>query len=195
MSSSRDAILRAIRKNRPAASPLPDPLRANEFDAREVQLRFASVIKQIGARLVDAERAGSVERAVQSCYPNAERIASAVPEQVAGNRELRSVTDPHELADVDLFVCEAELGVAENGAVWVSESRIVHRAAPIIAEHLAVVLDRSSIVPDMHRAYERLRVREDGYGVFIAGPSKTADIEQSLVIGAHGPRSLTIMLV
>ena len=47
----------------------------------------------------------------------------------------------------------------------------------------------------MHEAYERLSSFDEGYGVFISGPSKTADIEQSLVIGAQGPLSTTVFLV
>jgi L-lactate dehydrogenase complex protein LldG len=47
----------------------------------------------------------------------------------------------------------------------------------------------------MHQAYERLQGREYNFGVFIAGPSKTADIEQSLVLGAHGARTMTVFLV
>ena len=92
-------------------------------------------------------------------------------------------------------MCSATLGVAENGAVWLAESQLVHRAAPFLTQHLAILLDRGQIVWNMHQAYTRLQVDAEAFGVFIAGPSKTADIEQALVIGAHGPRSLTVMLV
>lgn len=51
----------------------------------------------------------------------------------------------------------------------------------------------------MHAAYDRIAALEAaaayGFSTFIAGPSKTADIEQSLVLGAHGPISLTVFLL
>jgi L-lactate dehydrogenase complex protein LldG len=64
-----------------------------------------------------------------------------------------------------------------------------------LAEHLVIVLAESDIVDNMHAAYERLgaRLGEAAYGCFMSGPSKTADIEQALVIGAQGPRSLTVV--
>jgi L-lactate dehydrogenase complex protein LldG len=86
------------------------------------------------------------------------------------------------------------LGVAENGAVWLPLSRLQHRSAVFLATNVIIVLDRARIVADFHEAYASLDVGAEGFGVFVAGPSKTADIEQALVIGAHGPTSLTIVL-
>ena len=103
---------------------------------------------------------------------------------------------PHDYADADLFVCEGVLGVAENGAVWLPASRLgPHRAALFLATQVVILLDRAAIVETMHDAYDRLDVAAEHFGVFVAGPSKTADIEQSLVIGAHGPKGLTVVLL
>ena len=65
-----------------------------------------------------------------------------------------------------------------------------------LTQHLVLLLERSSLVDQMHEAYARLgaRVGQTGYGCFLCGPSKTADIEQALVVGAHGPRSLAVVL-
>ena len=103
--------------------------------------------------------------------------------------------DPHSLADTDLAILRARFGVAENAAVWMTEEDMMERALPFICQHLAVIIDKKEIVATMHDAYQRIGDAQYGFGVFIAGPSKTADIEQSLVLGAHGPVSMTVFIV
>lgn len=191
--SSRDAILEALRRNQPPAAELPD-VGAFARPEGDLAARFAEMVREIGGQAEEVA-SGAVAAAVAARYGEARAVASAVPERVAGNVPLAEVADPHELHTVDLLVCEGTLGVAENGAVWLAESQMGHRAAPFLTQHLALVLDRRRIVWNMHEAYARLQVDAEGFGAFIAGPSKTADIEQSLVIGAHGPRSLTVFLV
>lgn len=103
--------------------------------------------------------------------------------------------DPHELEDLNLAILEGQFGVAENGAIWLDDRQLPHRAIPFITEHLVIVLKKSRLFPTLHQAYEEIGNEFSGFGLFIAGPSKTADIEQSLVIGAHGAKSLRVVLV
>ncbi|OYY05809.1 MAG: hypothetical protein B7Y76_00590, partial [Sphingobacteriia bacterium 35-40-5] len=100
-----------------------------------------------------------------------------------------------ELEALDTCYLRAELGVAENGAMWISEKQMVNRLLPFICQHLVIVLNPGGLVNNMHEAYRQINATANGFGVFIAGPSKTADIEQNLVIGAHGARSLRVYLL
>ena len=190
--TSRDAILAALRQNQPEAAPLPN-IEAFPMPSVDLLAHFKGMIVEIGGRVAEVA-AGEVAAAIAMHYPEARTIASATP-AVEGTVGLPSDTDPHALADLDVFVCEGSLGVAESGAVWVSEAQMIHRAAPFLTQHLVLLLDRQKLVWNLHEAYAHLPAIPEGFGVFIAGPSKTADIEQSLVIGAHGPRSLTVLLV
>lgn len=192
--NAREAILSAVRSARPEAADLPDVDAARSTflsPGPDVVGRFIDAARGAGADIVVSERA-AVEHLVANVAPEATRVLSAIP-SVEGMLSRRP--DVATLAELDLFVCEAILGVAENGAVWIPLSRLGARAAAFLAEHVVVVLDRSAIVSDLHEAYARIDVGAEVFGTFIAGPSKTADIEQSLVIGAHGPKRLTLVLV
>lgn len=103
--------------------------------------------------------------------------------------------DPHELEALGLAILDGQFGVAENGAIWLEDHNLGLRALPFITEHLVIVLDRTKLVETMHQGYDLIGNTASGFGLFIAGPSKTADIEQSLVIGAHGAKSLRVVLV
>ena len=72
---------------------------------------------------------------------------------------------------------------------------MTHRALPFVAMHLVLLLRADQLVADMHGAYAALSRDASGFGVFVSGPSKTADIERALVIGAQGPRSLLVVVI
>ncbi len=192
--SARSQILDAVRAARPAAVPLPDvaaAVRAFARPAGDPVARFTAAARAAGAVVVEGQRA-EVPRLIAEAYPAA-RVIVSVAAGIAGTAPL--VDDPHALAGIDLFVCEGAFGVAENGAIWIPASHAGLRAALFLAPHEVVVLDRTAVVPDVHAAYAHLDLGTEAFGAFVAGPSKTADIEQSLVIGAHGPKTLTIVLV
>ena len=109
--------------------------------------------------------------------------------------DLNAIDDPHALENVDFAVLHGHFGVAENAAIWVTDDTLKHRVLYFIPQRLAIVIPASEIVNNMHEAYGRLQVGKHAFAGFISGPSKTADIEQSLVIGAHGARALTVFAV
>jgi L-lactate dehydrogenase complex protein LldG len=129
-------------------------------------------------------------------YREAKQRVSLVPGVGESTVELALLNDPHALSGLDLVVLQAELGVAENGACWIEGASLPFHALVVIPQHVVVVVAAGSLVNDLHAAYARLDLaRRPRWGLFLAGPSKTADIEQSLVIGAHGARSSVTLLV
>ena len=190
--TSRDSILASVRAARPAGIVRPDvrTMVSDRVSAADDVREFIVASEAAGARVVRGERA-DLASLIASAYPADGRQVSGMDIIEEGAERLL----PHSFADTDVFVCEGVIGVAENGAVWLPLSRLRHRSALFLAINVIVVLDRSRVVHDLHAAYDAVDVAAEGFGVFVAGPSKTADIEQSLVIGAHGAKSLTVLLV
>jgi L-lactate dehydrogenase complex protein LldG len=127
------------------------------------------------------------------CFATARHILSGVPD-IPSVHPAAAPREPCDLADLDLAILPGAPAVAESGAVWVSPAGTLERAACYLAEHVVLVVPHDALVHDLHQAFARIALGARGFGCFVSGPSKTADIEQSLVIGAHGPRSLTVLL-
>ncbi|MBU0923604.1 lactate utilization protein [bacterium] len=149
---------------------------------------FSTMIESVGGKALLIDK-NDLDKTIKELYPDEKQIASNVEFCSVGNFDANSCEDVHELGDIDLAVVKGNFAVAENGAIWMKNKDNRHRALYFIAQNIIIVIDEKDILNNMHEAYEKISFDEKGYGVFISGPSKTADIEQSLVIGAHGPKS------
>jgi L-lactate dehydrogenase complex protein LldG len=149
--------------------------------------QFSQVIKTVGGEALICKKE-DLDKTIFSLYEDEKNIVSNVEACSLGNFD-ENIADPHDLKDIDLAIVKGEFGVAENGAVWIKNQDNRHRALYFIAQNIVIVIEKNSLVNNMHEAYKNIEFSDSGYGVFVSGPSKTADIEQSLVIGAHGPKS------
>ena len=194
--ATRDDLLAALRRNAPREVPLPD-LSALGARFADPAARYVEALAAVGGTCLPVPDLAAADRALRELPPwrAARRTVSLVPGVGEGNVDLAAIRAPRDLEGLDVAVLPGELAVAENGAVWLAAAELPQRALFVITEHLVLVVPASAVVNDMHEAYARLGARPAAYGVFVAGPSKTADIEQALVIGAQGARSCTVFLV
>jgi L-lactate dehydrogenase complex protein LldG len=190
----RDAILSAVRRNLPRpAVPLPE---VSSFSGVSEPLLpyFQRQVEAMGGRCFEAPDGAAARIKIAELFPAAKVICSAAPE-TPGTRSVEDINDPHELNDVDVGVVRSPLGVAEAGAVWLTQAELVVNALAVLSQHLVVLLDPAAVVETMHDAYGRIYFTASPYGVFLAGPSATADIEGVIIHGAQGARSLTVLLL
>ncbi|WP_232727199.1 LUD domain-containing protein [Flavobacterium sp. 1] len=195
MMSSKESILQKIKQNQPKElNELPnlEPLKESELDVLE---QYKSVLKSIGGDFVEVSNYAEITDFVKEKFDTSKRILTTLPElSEVANLDWTS-DDPHSLQDAELILVKAHFGVAENSALWITDEVMGQRVSTFIPQYLAIVVNKKDIVAKMHQAYDRIGNQEYGFGTFIAGPSKTADIEQSLVLGAHGARGLTVFLM
>mgnify|MGYP002348152807 FL=1 len=192
--TSKELILESIRKNNIVKDvKLPT---YNNFGIKfeDKFQTFSTMIESVGGKALVIDKA-DLDKTIKELYPDEKQIASNVEFCSLGNFDQNSFDDVHDLRDIDLAIVKGNFAVAENGAIWMKNEENRHRALYFIAQNIVIVIDEKDILNNMHEAYEKINFENVGYGVFISGPSKTADIEQSLVIGAHGPKSGYVIFI
>ena len=193
--SSRASILEKIKQNQPTAvSDLPS-LTFLGLDTFDILEKYKTTLRSIGGDFVEVKNYNAIIDFVKQNYDVEKLIITTIPElaEIAKLDWLND--DPHTLENVELTLIKAHFGVAENSALWVTDVVLGQRVSTFIPQYLAIVVDKKDIVATMHQAYDRIHNQEYGFGTFISGPSKTADIEQSLVLGAHGARGLMVFIM
>jgi len=191
--STKEEILNKVKRNIGDKYDMPvlDDIDTIQYTDKVKQ--FIDISKFVGGNAVELEDGKDINQTIMELYPEAKNICSNLPGISVANINPDSADDPHELTGIDLSVIQGEIGVAENGCVWIPQN-VRQKVIYFISDYLIILLDKKNLVNNMHEAYKNIRFNDKGFGVFISGPSKTADIEQALVVGAHGAKGVTVIL-
>ena len=194
MASNKEDILNRIRKNIRQKYDMPRLDDIQGITYPDPLAQFISMTETVDGKVVELQPGQDINQLVRELYPEAKEIASNLPEVTIATRNPDTCGSPQALNGTDVGIIRGVFGVAENACVWIPQA-MEEKAVCFISENLVILLKKSEIVNNMHEAYRRIEMNDYGYGTFISGPSKTADIAQVLVMGAQAARSATVVLV
>ena len=194
--SNKDDILKRYRANVREKYDMPDlsDIKATTYPNPLVQ--FVKMTEMVRGQVIEVEPGRDINVLIKELFPDAKEIASNLPEITIATRNPDTVGRARDLNGTDVGIIRGKFGVAENACIWIPQT-MKEKAVCFISENLIILLPKSQIVNNMHEAYKRIEFDNeyDGYGTFISGPSKAADIAQVLVMGAQAARSATVLLL
>ena len=194
--ANKDDILKKYRANVREKFDMPDLSDIKAITYPNPLVQFVKMTEMVGGQVIEVDPGRDINVLIRELFPDAKEIASNLPEITIATRNPDTVGRARDLNGTDVGVIRGKFGVAENACVWIPQT-MKEKAVCFISENLIILLPKSQIVNNMHEAYKRIEFDKeyDGYGTFISGPSKTADIAQVLVMGAQAARSATILLM
>lgn len=192
--ANKEDILNKIRKNIKTKYDMPRLDDIQGITYPDPLAQFISMTETVGGKVVELVPGKDINELVRELYPEAKEIASNLSEVTIATRNPDTCGSPQALNGTDVGIIRGVFGVAENACVWIPQA-MEEKAVCFISENLVILLKKSEIVNNMHEAYKRIEMNDYGYGTFISGPSKTADIAQVLVMGAQAARSATVVLL
>ena len=194
--SNKDDILKRYRANVREKFDMPDLSDIKAITYPDPLVQYITMTESVGGHVIEVKEGQDINKLIKDLYPDAKEIASNLPEITIATRNPDEVGRARDLNGTDVGIIRGKFGVAENACVWIPQT-MKEKAICFISENLVILLPKSQIVNNMHEAYKRIEFDKtyDGYGTFISGPSKTADIAQVLVMGAQAARSATVLLL
>ena len=194
--SNKDDILKRYRANVREKYDMPDLSDIKAITYPNPLVQFVKMTEMVGGQVIEVDPGRDVNVLIRELFPEAKEIASNLPEITIATRNPDTVGRARDLNGTDVGIIRGKFGVAENACIWIPQT-MKEKAVCFISENLIILLSKSQIVNNMHEAYKRIEFDKeyDGYGTFISGPSKTADIAQVLVMGAQAARSATVLLL
>ncbi len=192
--SNKEEILKRYRDNVRERYDMPDLSDIRAITYPDPLVQFITMSQNVGGKVIEVKEGQDINDIIKEVYPDAKEIASNLPEVTIATRNPDTVEDARQLNGTDVGIIRGVFGVAENGCIWIPQ-QMKEKAVCFISENLVILLPKSQIVNNMHEAYRRVEFNDYGYGTFISGPSKTADIAQVLVMGAQAARSVTVLLM
>ena len=194
--ANKDDILKKYRANVREKFDMPDLSDIKAITYPNPLVQFVKMTEMVGGQVIEVDPGRDINVLIKELFPDAKEIASNLPEITIATRNPDTVGRARDLNGTDVGIIRGKFGVAENACIWIPQT-MKEKAVCFISENLVILLPKSQIVNNMHEAYKRIEFYKeyDGYGTFISGPSKTADIAQVLVMGAQAARSATILLM
>ena len=191
---NKEELFQKLRTNTREQYDMPD-MNIQGISYPDPFKQFAEMTKTVGGNIVEAKEGDDINVLIKSLYPEAKTFASNLPYITIAQKNPDTVAEAKDLDGTDVGIVEGRIGVAENGCVWIPQT-MKEKAVCYISEYLVIILKKSDIVNNMHEAYKRITFDPQyNFGAFISGPSKTADIEQALVMGAQAARGVTVIVV
>ena len=191
--ASKEEILKKYRANVKQQFDMPDLSDIQATTYPNPLEQFIKMSETVGGKVREVAPGQDINAIVRELFPDAKEIASNLTEVTIATRNPDSIDSAQALNGTDVGIIKGMFGVAENGCIWIPQT-MKEKAVCFISENLVILLPKSQIVNNMHEAYKRIEFNDYGYGTFISGPSKTADIAQVLVMGAQAARSVTVLL-
>ena len=194
--SNKDDILKKYRANVREKFDMPDLSDIKAITYPNPLVQFVKMTEMVGGQVIEVDPDRDVNVLIRELFPEAKEIASNLQEITIATRNPDTVGRARDLNGTDVGIIRGKFGVAENACIWIPQT-MKEKAVCFISENLIILLPKSQIVNNMHEAYKRIEFDKeyDGYGTFISGPSKTADIAQVLVMGAQAACSATVLLM
>lgn len=206
-SPSKENILKKIRKALSHSTPLPFPQSEGNQPVypllpQEPEVEFAEQFTRLQGKFIYcinrqeyAFQLASLIRKQdwQKIYCLEDPLTLGLSEQVAG-----LLTKEH-LEDCDAAITGCETLVARTGSIVMSSAQLSGRTTSVYAPVHICIAYTHQVVPDIRDALQSAREK---YGAnlpslitFATGPSRTADIEKTLVVGVHGPKEVYVFLI